>query len=153
MEWLWWVGGAVLCAIVEVLSLDLVLIMFAGGALAGGAAAALGVPLVGQVVVALVVSVLLLLTLRPWMLRHLRDRVPLVETNVHALVGRPATVVATLSADGGRVKLAGEVWSARLDGPGVLEPGAPVQVRRIDGATAVVATPVTGGTATGPVTA
>ncbi|SFB28235.1 NfeD family protein [Cellulomonas marina] len=139
MAWLWWMGGAALLAVVEVLSLDLVLIMFAGGAVAGGIAAAFGAPLSVQVLVAAVSSVVLLTTLRPLLLRHLRDRVPLQETNVAALVGRPALALSAVDADGGRVKIHGEVWSARLDGPGELPADAPAVVLRIEGATAVVA--------------
>jgi membrane protein implicated in regulation of membrane protease activity len=146
MEWLWWVGGALVLGILEILSLDLVLIMLAGGALAGGLASALGAPLWGQVLAACVVAFLLLAMLRPWLLKHLRERTPLVETNASALVGREAVVVSTVSADGGRVKLAGEVWSARTT-QGALEPGASVRVDRIEGATAVVSPSVssTGG--------
>lgn len=146
MEWLWWVGGAVVLGILEILSLDLVLIMLAGGALAGGLAAALDAPFWVQVLVACLVSFLLLALLRPWLLQHLRRRTPLVETNASALVGRDAVVVATVSPEGGRVKLAGEVWSARTT-QGTLEPGAPVRVDRIEGATAVVSPSVssTGG--------
>lgn len=138
MEWLWWVGGALLLGILEMLSLDLVLVMFAGGALAGGLAAALGAPVAVQFVVAAVVSVLLLVTLRPWLLRHLRARTPVAETNAAALVGRPAVVVATVTGEGGRVKLAGEVWSARTAAGDSFPPGTEVAVQRIEGATAVV---------------
>ena len=38
MGWLWWVGGALVFGILEILSLDLVLVMFAGGCLAGAVA-------------------------------------------------------------------------------------------------------------------
>lgn len=138
MAWMWWVGGALLLGISEVLSLTLVLIMFAGGALAAALASSLGAPLWGQVVVAAVVSTLLLTTLRPWLLRYYRRRVPLVETNSAALVGRSAVVVAAVDGVTGRVKLAGEVWSARSESGSVLDPGAEVRVTRIDGATAVV---------------
>lgn len=150
MDWLWWVGGALLLGILEMVSLDLVLIMFAGGALAGGAAAALGAPLVVQLVVAAVTAVVLLLLLRPWLLRHLRSRVDLPETNAAALVGRPAVVVADVDGITGRVKLAGEVWSARTADGGVLPAGAPVLVVRIDGATAVVAATAPAPRADGP---
>ncbi|MFS0704756.1 NfeD family protein [Cellulomonas sp. 179-A 9B4 NHS] len=139
MGWLWWVGGALLLGVLEMVSLDLVLIMFAGGALAGGVAYALGAPLVVQFVVAAVTAVALLLLLRPWLLRHLRSRVDLPETNAAALVGRPAVVVADVDGVTGRVKLAGEVWTARTADGTALPPGAPVVVVRIDGATAVVA--------------
>ncbi|WP_028047847.1 NfeD family protein [Cellulomonas sp. URHE0023] len=143
MGWLWWVGLAVVFGILEVLSLDLVLIMFAGGCLAGAAAWALGAPVGVQIAVAALTSVLLLATLRPFLLKHLRERTPLVETNSAALVGQEAVVVSTVTVEGGRVKLNGEVWSARVDAVQAIPPGTEVRVSRIDGATAVVA-PVAG---------
>jgi membrane protein implicated in regulation of membrane protease activity len=138
MAWLWWVGAALVLGILEMLSLTLVLVMFAGGALAGAVAALFGAPVWVQILVAALVSVVLLATLRPWLLRHLRDRVPVQETNAAALVGRAAVVVSAVDLTTGRVKLAGEVWSARTESGVVLEPGSPVTVTRIDGATAVV---------------
>lgn len=147
MAWVWWLGAALLLGVVEILSLDLVLIMFAGGALAGGALAAADQPLAVQLVGFGLTSTLLLLALRPWLLRHLRTRVPLVETNAAAHVGRTALVVTAVDEHGGRVKLAGEVWTARVDGPEVLAEGDEVRVVRIDGATAVVAPLDTAGSA------
>ncbi|MCG2798132.1 MAG: NfeD family protein [Cellulomonas sp.] len=138
MAWLWWVGAALLLGIAEMLLLSLVLVMFAGGALAGAVASLLGAPVWAQILIAAVVSIILLATLRPWLLRHLRQRVPLQETNATALVGRPAVVVSSVDAATGRVKLSGEVWSARTEAGVVLEPGSSVTVTRIDGATAVV---------------
>lgn len=138
MAWLWWLGAALVLAIAEELSLGLVLLMFSGGALAAAVAAGLHAPVVVQVIVAVVVSGLLLFTLRPWLLKHLRRRQRLVETNVHALVGRHAVAVTDVAASGGRVKIGGEVWTART-GPDVrITTGTPVRVTRIDGATAVV---------------
>ncbi|WP_024288620.1 NfeD family protein [Cellulomonas sp. KRMCY2] len=138
MAWIWWVGAALLLAVVEMLSVDLVLIMFAGGALLGALLAALGLPVWVQIIGFAVASGLLLFTLRPWLLRHLRTRVPLVETNAAAHVGRTAVVVAQVTERAGRVKLAGEVWTARTRDDEVIDVGAEVQVVRIDGATAVV---------------
>lgn len=138
MAWAWWVGTALVLGIVEMLSLGLFALMLVGGALAAGLAAALGASLTVQTVVAAVVSLLLVLALRPWLLRRWRKRVPLVETNVSALVGREAIVVDTTTPTGGRVKLAGEVWSARADDGVDHTPGTAVVVRRIEGATAVV---------------
>lgn len=139
MGWLWWVGGALLLGVLEMISLDLVLIMFAGGALAGALAFALGAPLAVQILAAALTSALLLVLLRPWLLRALKGRVDLPETNAAALVGRPAVVVATVDGTAGRVKLVGEVWTARTADGGSLPPGTSVTVTRIDGATAVVA--------------
>src|SRR3954447_11898241 len=139
MDWLWWVGGALVFGILEMLSLDLVLIMFAGGCLAGAAAWALGASLGVQFLVAALTSVVLLSTLRPFLLKHLRERTVLVETNSAALIGKEAVVVSTVTVEGGRVKLNGEVWSARADDALAIPPGTEVRVARIDGATAVVA--------------
>ncbi|WP_418277086.1 NfeD family protein [Isoptericola jiangsuensis] len=142
--WLWWIGGALVLAVIEMLTLDLVFIMLAGGAVAGGVTAAAGGPVWLQIVVACVVAVLLLAGLRPWLLANLRRREPLVETNAAAQVGRLAVVLAEVTETGGRVKLAGEVWSARLPDDGVVNSsgrvpvGAEVRVVAIDGATAVV---------------
>ena len=138
MAWVWWLGAALLLGVIEMLSLDLVLIMFAGGALAGGGLALAGAPIWAQIVGFAVTSTLLLAALRPWLLRHLRTRVPLVETNAAAHVGRTGVAVTEVSERGGRIKLAGEVWTARVDGPVVVAEGAEVRVTRIDGATAVV---------------
>ena len=139
MDWLWWVGIGLLFVVVEIVSLGLVLIMFAGGAFAAAVVSALGGPFWLQIVTFAVVSGLLLLALRPWLLRHLRHRMPLVETNVAAQVGRPAVVLAEVGPLGGRIKLSGEVWSARSAREGlVLAAGTDVRVVRIDGATAIV---------------
>jgi len=139
MSWMWWVGGALVLGVIELLSLSLVLLMFAGGALVGALAAGLGANPVVQTLVAAVVSVALLVALRPWLLRRLRARMPLEETNVTAQVGRTAVVVSEVSDHGGRVKLVGEVWSARSSEEGVVHPvGSEVRVARIEGATAVV---------------
>ena len=62
-----------------------------------------------------------------------------MRTGTAALVGASAVVVERVDAHGGRVKIGGEIWSARtLDGEQVLEPGTNVQVAEIQGATALV---------------
>lgn len=139
MTWLWWIGIALVLGILEMVSVALVLVMLAGGALAGALAAALGASLGVQVVVAGVVSVLLLGTLRPWLLRHWRTRVPLTETNSTAYVGRPAQVVSPVTGTEGRIKLGGVVWTARSADGTRIGPGDDAVVIRIDGATALIA--------------
>jgi membrane protein implicated in regulation of membrane protease activity len=139
MHWLIWLGAAILLAVIEMFSLTLVLIMLAGGALAAATASAAGLNLVWQIVIFAVVAVALLLVLRPFLLRHMRKRVPLAETNAAAHIGRSALVVNQVTEFGGRVKLTGEVWSARTEpGAPMLPTGKEVLVLRIDGATAVV---------------
>jgi membrane protein implicated in regulation of membrane protease activity len=139
MAWVWWLGAAILLAVVEVVSVDLIFLMLAGGALAAAAAAALGAPIGVQVAVFAVVSVVLLVAVRPWALRTFRRSVPETLTNVAAHVGRTGVVLLDVTAHAGRIKLAGEVWTARTADPAaVLPAGSVVRVVRIDGATAVV---------------
>lgn len=136
--WLIWLIAAGVLAIAEALSLDLVLLMFAVAALATAGAAALGAPVLLQVGVFAVVSVGLVATVRPLAKRRLT--LPSHEkTGIEALKGRNAVVVRTVDQHGGRVKLAGEEWSAQAYDPlQVLPVGATVQVMEIRGATAVV---------------
>lgn len=136
--WVIWVVGAAVLAGVEVLTLDLTFLMLAAGALAGGVVAAVGIPVGISAVVAVVVAVAMLGAVRPVALRHLKQG-PSVRTGIAALVGRKAIVTERVDPHGGRVKIGGEVWSARsFDEHAVIEPGRTVDVISIEGATAFV---------------
>lgn len=140
MVWYAWVIVAIVLVIVEMITLDLVLIMLAGGALATALAAALGVDnFIWQAVIWAIVSLTLLFTLRRWMLQRLRQRETLIETNVHALAGKPGLTLTEVTAGGGRIKFDGEVWTARTDQQLTIAANTPVIVLAIDGATAVIA--------------
>ena len=137
--WLPWLLVAVVLGGVEIATLDLVFLMLAAGAVGGAATAALGAPLLLQGLVALAVALAMLGVVRPVALRHLRATTPESRTGVAALVGRQALVLERVDGSGGRVKLGGEVWSARSYDPfATLEPGRTVDVVSIEGATAVV---------------
>jgi len=141
MQFMWWFIAAAALGVVEIFTLDLTLLMLAGGALAGGTVMLLDGPVILAVVVAAAVSSLLLFALRPWLLRSMRKRgAPLVETNSAALVALHARTLDEVTANGGRVKLRGEVWSARIEeGAKIIQEGADVVVVKIEGATAIVA--------------
>jgi len=135
--WLIWLILAAVLAGAEVLSLNLVLIMFAGGAAAASVTAAAGLPPAVQVAVGLAGSIALLTTVRPVAKRHLTPHPTLSGTA--ALVGQQAIVLQRVDASTGRVRLNGSEWSARAsDHKQVIEVGTPVQVIEISGATAVV---------------
>ncbi|MDL9935857.1 NfeD family protein [Gordonia sp. ABSL1-1] len=138
MSALVWLGVAILFVIAEMMAGELVLLMLGGGALAAAGVALLDPPLWVEVVVFAVISVLLLVGVRPVAKRHLMSR-PRVLTNTEALTGRQALVTEPVDEHDGRVKIGGEVWSARALNPGeTLAPGEHVTVVEIDGATAVV---------------
>lgn len=137
--WLLWLIAAVGLAGLELASLDFVLIMLAGGAAAATLVALVGIPLIIQVVVFAVVSLALLGLVRPVAKRHLEASTGHHATGVDALIGQPATVLESVDADRGAVKIGGEVWTARsYDETQVLEAGEKVQVIEIRGATALV---------------
>jgi membrane protein implicated in regulation of membrane protease activity len=88
--------------------------------------------------VALVVAVAMLAVVRPVALRHLRTPLA-IRTGTAALVGEHGLVLEPVDAHDGRVKVKGEVWSARSYDPSVrIEVGRSVEIVQIDGATAVV---------------
>jgi membrane protein implicated in regulation of membrane protease activity len=138
-DWLIWLIAAGALVVAETLSLGLVLIMFAGGALVAGGAAALGLGVGLQVLVFAIAAVGLLLVVRPIARRHLENTKELSRTGIEALVGRTATVLRTVDATHGRVKIGGDEWSAQsYDTTQVLEVGRTVRVMEINGVTAVV---------------
>jgi len=83
--------------------------------------------------------VLLLAAVRPVLRRRLHRDAPVMHHEV--LVGGTAVVVARVDGHDGRVRLGGELWSARsFDGVEVIEVGQRVTVVSISGATALVVT-------------
>ncbi len=137
-----WVGWAILIVlflVIEILSLELTFLMLAIGSAAGLVASLLGAPIWFQGVVAAIVSILLLMFLRPSLLAHLRRGGDATPSNVEALLGMAGTVVETLTPATGQIKLVnGDVWSARSEDTISSPPGTPVRVTRIEGATAIV---------------
>lgn len=139
MAWWIWLIIAIVLVIIEIITLDLVLLMLAGGALSAGIAAGVGVEsILAQVLIWAVVSMLLLIFVRKWALEKLRFRQSGSETNAASYVGQSGIAVTHVDGVSGRVKFNGEVWTARsLSGAPIVE-GANVVVVQIDGATAVV---------------
>lgn len=138
--WVWWIVAAGVLVVLDLVTGgSLVLLMVGGGALAGGVTAALGAPPAVSFGVFALVTVALLAVVRPVARRHLRQR-PAARTGVDALVGAEGVVLEPVSGMDGRIKLGGEVWSARAyDGFSEFEVGQRVQVLQIEGATALVA--------------
>jgi membrane protein implicated in regulation of membrane protease activity len=138
-DWLVWGLVTVALAIGEIATPGLFFLgPIAVAGLAALIAAAFGGGWVVQIVVFVAGSIASLAVLRQVARRHVRMP-PALRTGAAALVGARALVLETVDAHGGRVKIGGEVWSARaLDETQVLEAGAEVEVGEIQGATALV---------------
>ncbi|MCX5259882.1 NfeD family protein [Streptomyces canus] len=136
--WVWWLVGAAALGIPLVVTAMPEFGMLAAGAIAAAIAAGLGGDIVVQVLVFAAVSVALIAVVRPIATRH-RSQRPQLVTGIDALKGKQAVVLERVDNAGGRIKLAGEVWSARsLDTGRAYEVGQEVDVVDIEGATAIV---------------
>jgi membrane protein implicated in regulation of membrane protease activity len=134
-----WLIFALALAGAEALTGDMFLLMLSGGALAAAGTGWLtDWPILADGAVFLVVSVLLLVLVRPALRRRLAPAAG-IQTGIKALEGKRALVLDRVARHEGQVKLDGQVWTARPMNEGdVYEPGESVTVMHIDGATAVV---------------
>jgi membrane protein implicated in regulation of membrane protease activity len=141
--WILWLGLILVFLIVEMNTLEFTFLMIALGSLGGLVSGALGAPWWAQVVIAAVLALVLLLAVKPPLLRRLRRGGDPTRTLVDALIGMEATVIKDFVEGQGQVKLAvGETWTARVSAgheERELEIGDRVVVIAIEGATAFVA--------------
>jgi membrane protein implicated in regulation of membrane protease activity len=135
---IWLIAGLVLVA-AEVVSGEFVLLLLGGGALAAAGVSLLGANILVSSLVFGGASVLLLFAVRPALSRRMQRGMDDSPMHSAALIGGSAVVVNRVDGQGGRVKIGGDLWSAKAYDPGqVIEPGTAVTVMDISGATAVV---------------
>lgn len=136
---IFWLVVLIVSIVVELISLGLTSIWFAGGAVVAVLAAALGLPLSVQIVLFLAVSLVLLAFTRPIAVKYFnKER---VKTNVESLVGRQAIVISEIdNLQGiGQVTVGGQEWSARSSREDVrIQVGTVVIVTGIDGVKLIV---------------
>ena len=139
MEAICWLAVLIVLLLVEIATLGLTTIWFAGGALVACVAALLHDSIWVQIVLFLVVSVLLLLFTRPVAVRYMnRNR---TKTNVDSMAGKEAVVtedIDNLKAQG-VVQVNGLEWTARAENnQDVIPKGSVVEVTRVDGVKLIV---------------
>ena len=129
-----WLVVFVACIAIEIITMGLTTIWFAGGALVAAIGAALGAPIWLQAVFFGAVSLVLLYFTRPVAVKYFnKDR---VKTNAESLVGKQAVVISEIdNLQGiGQVSVNGQEWSARTVEEGItLTEGSVVIVRAISG--------------------
>lgn len=137
--WAIWLSLGFLLAVAEILSLDLVLIMLAAGALAAAGVAVLAPDLWWlQLLTAGAVSVGMLALLRPTLMARVRA-MPGYRSSTAKMVGSSGVAVSEVSRRGGEIKIDGQSWTARAyDSDMVIDPGTEIEVYEVDGAIAVV---------------
>jgi membrane protein implicated in regulation of membrane protease activity len=137
--WLVWVIVAAVLSVAELLTLTLAAGLLAVAAGTAAVTAALGVGAAGQAAAFAVAGGVSMAVVLPAARRHRRTAHPASRSGTAALVGRSAMVIEPVGEHDGRVRIGGEVWSARAFAPEqVIPAGAVVDVFEIDGATALV---------------
>jgi membrane protein implicated in regulation of membrane protease activity len=134
-----WLIVLVVLVIIELLTMGLTTIWFAGGALVAAVVSLFQAPLVLQVILFLIVSAVLLFFTRPIAVKYFnKDR---VRTNAESLVGRQAIVISEIdNLQGiGQVNVGGMEWSAKTSVDGITLPvGTVATVLAISGVKLVV---------------
>ena len=136
---IFWLVALVLFILIEIATMGLTTIWFAGGALVAVIASALGLPLVVQIVLFFAVSFVLLYFTRPMAVKYFnKDR---VKTNAESLIGKQAIVISEIdNLQGiGQITISGQEWSARAAEDVTKFPvGAVVEITAIQGVKLIV---------------
>lgn len=136
---MFWLVLLVVLVVIELLTMGLTTVWFAGGALVAAIAAIFNAPIALQVILFLLVSALLLFFTRPFAVKYFnKDR---VRTNAESLVGRQAIVISEIdNLQGiGQVNVGGMEWSARTRMDGIRLPvGTVTTILAINGVKLIV---------------
>lgn len=136
--WIVWLIVATLLGVAEIVTMTLAFGLISVAALVAAIAAAAGGSAPIQLGAFVLAAAAGLGVIRPFAIRHIRQP-PLLRSGTAALVGRTALVLEEVTAHDGRVRIGGEVWSARsYDETLVLPAGSTVDVMLIEGVTALV---------------
>ena len=135
-----WLAVFVLLIVIELATMGLTTIWFAGGAVAGFIASMLGANVVIQAVVFFVVSIVLLIFTRPFAVRYINSNK--TKTNIDGLIGQEALVLEEINniRETGCARLEGKEWTARSVDDTVIPADTEVIVERIEGVKLIVKT-------------
>lgn len=138
-----WLIVMVLFLVVEAVTVGLVCIWFAAGALAALLCAIFGGGVWLQVVLFLVVSAVTLYFTRPLVKKYVNAKVE--PTNADIVIGKECRVTETIdNIEGtGAVYVDGKTWTARSENDETIQKGTLVTALRIDGVKLIVAVPET----------
>ncbi len=131
--WALWLLICIVALILELTSGDFFIMCFSIGAAITALSCVAGIPLLGQIAVWIVATVLCLIFVRPVALRYLHrgdsDRV----SNADALVGKTGTVSQAIEpGNAGRVAIDGDDWKAVTTSGEPIAVGTRVRVTRLD---------------------
>ncbi len=128
-----WVIVAAVALVVEIITMGLSSIWFTGGGIVAAIIGYLNGPLWLQIAAFIVVSTVLLLSMRPLAMKRLK--LGQEKTNADSLIGRTEKVLTTIdnNAKTGMVKIADVEWRAVSEDGSVIPEGTLVVIKRIEG--------------------
>ena len=135
----YWLMAAAILIVLEILTMGLTTIWFAGGALLAAVAAMLSCPVAVQIIVFAVTSLVLLLITRPLATHFLNNKT--VKTNAESLIGQSCLVTKDIDnlRASGEVTVRGQTWSARSESEEILIPAQTVvEIVKISGVKLIV---------------
>lgn len=133
MDGIFWLIVIVVMAIIEIITLGLTTIWFAGGALIAFIASLLGVNLLVQSILFVVISVILLAVTRPLAVEFFNTN--RIKTNAESLIGKTAVVLQEIDnlRAKGMVSVDGQEWSARSVQDKIIPDETQVEIVEISG--------------------
>ena len=134
-----WLLLLIAMIVVELITMGLTTIWFAGGTIIAIILAIFHVPLAIQIVAFLIVSIVLLIFTRPVAVKYFNhDR---LKTNIESMIGRQAVVISEIdNLNGiGQIQVGGQEWSARTMEDGQIIPvGEVVVIKAVSGVKLIV---------------
>jgi len=134
-----WLAALVVFIVIEIVTMGLTTIWFAGGALIALLLALANTPMIVQAIVFLVVSMILLICTRPLAVKYFNQKRE--KTNVDSMIEKQAIVLKEINnlQETGKVSLGGMEWSARAYENDVIIPvGAVVEIKEVRGVKLIV---------------
>jgi membrane protein implicated in regulation of membrane protease activity len=132
-----WFFIVLVAAIIEALTMDLTSIWFALSALVAFLLAIFGIPIPVQFLVFIIISIGLLLSVRPLAKRYFQTNI--ISTNSDRLVGKTAVCTKEIVESGrGEVKIDGVIWTAISQDGSIVKKDTNVEVLAIEGVKLIV---------------
>lgn len=136
---IFWLGLFVILLIIELATMGLTTIWFAGGSVAGFIISILNGSIVIQGIAFIIVSIILLVFTRPFAIQYVNKN--RAKTNVEGIIGKSAVVIEAIDnlQELGHASLNGLEWMARTqDDQTRIEKGKTVEVVRVSGVKLIV---------------
>lgn len=138
MNSVYWLIVLAILIFIEIITLGLTTIWFAGGALVAFILSLFYDNLIVEIIVFIVVSILLLYFTRPIVLKYFNPK--RVKTNYEGVIGKEAVVLTTVDnyKATGQVSVEGQEWSAKSLNGDLIEEGSKVKIHGITGVRLIV---------------